>query len=238
MTTSTLSAPKEAQDHGSVTSIDPIIDIYWREDVKLSELADDSDYNGIIAVIHKGTEGLRIRDRKYHARKKEWKEMGLLWGHYHFASGSNGADQAKHYLDFVEPEKDEFMCLDYEPSSSGPDMTARQAEAFICQVKKDTGRYPCIYGGHMIREELPNTRGSIFSNCPLWYCRYGSSAKGVPDNIWPNGWTLWQYTDGHVGGQPQLTAGYRLDRNRFSGTAAQLKKQWPFTRVKSSLPQP
>lgn len=184
--------------------------------------------DGVIAIVHKATEGRSYRDKEYHKRREAAKSRGFLWGSYHFSSSANVLLQVENYLSYATPQKDELVCLDYEPSSSGVNMTLAQMTEFVTLVKSEIGRFPVIYGGHLLREAVKGLSESILSKCPLWYARYASQPFGVPD-LW-NTWTLWQYTDGNVGPEPQRVKGVgNCDRDIFQGTADQLKNKWPLT---------
>ena len=61
------------------------------------------DGGGIVGVIHKATQGLRYRDPTYADRETAAVTAGLLWGAYHFGTGSDGVQQAEHFLDVVQP---------------------------------------------------------------------------------------------------------------------------------------
>lgn len=107
---------------------------------------------GIAAVIHKATEGATFRDKAFRERRDKARAAGLLWGSYHFSSGRPPADQVANYLAFADPADDELICLDYEPSTSGATMTVEAMVEFVERIEAATGRYPVIYGGHLIRE--------------------------------------------------------------------------------------
>lgn len=186
--------------------------------------------NGIRAIIHKGTEGLSFRDSKYHQRRKTALAMGFLWGAYHFSSGGNVGTQVRNFLDWTKPEDSDLIALDWEPSP-GPDMTFAQAEEFCQTVKDKTGRYPVIYGGSLLREEIGQQHSAILSQCPLWYVIFREHADLIPAQVWPGGYALHQYTDGANGPQPRKTPGcHGADRNRFNGDESALREWWPGTR--------
>lgn len=205
--------------------INTIIDIYHGNSIDFEECL----AGGIIAIIHKATQGATIRDSKYHERRERAKALGFLWGAYHFSTGGSVSEQVENFLAYARPEDDELISLDWEPSD-GPDMTLDQARHFVQMVKDETGRWPVIYGGHLLRESVGHNPDPVLGNCPLWYARYASSPIGIPTQVWPS-YTLWQYTDGDVGPQPHETPGTSgADRNIFQGTTQQLKDLWPFTR--------
>jgi lysozyme len=211
--------------------INTIIDTYHGNSVDLEETLE----GGVVAIIHKATQGANFRDSKYHQRRDRAKELGFLWGAYHFSTGGSVTDQVENFLSYAKPEEDELISLDWEPSD-GPDMTLAQARHFVQMIKDETGRWPLIYGGHLLRESIGHNPDTILSNCPLWYARYASSPIGIPTSVWPT-YTLWQYTDGDVGPQPHDTPGTSgADRNIFQGTTQQLKALWPFTRREEGVP--
>lgn len=189
---------------------------------------------GIVAVIHKATEGADFKDDKYRARRDMALSKGFLWGAYHFSSGRRVSEQVDNFLDNVQwgadsdRDKGTLLCLDFEPSSSGPDMTLEQAEDFVLLIRNKTGRYPMIYGGSLLRERLGTSENQILRHCPLWYARYRNSPVGIPVNTWDN-YTLWQYTDGEFGPAPHSVPGMGgTDRNQFAGTKEDLQAAWPF----------
>jgi lysozyme len=208
------------------TVIDTIIDIHHATSIDFERVK----AAGIVAIIHKATEGATFRDDEYRDRKRKAKEMGFLWGAYHFSTGADVRDQVENFLLQAEPQEEDLMALDFEPSN-GPDMTIAQAREFVTLIRDETGRFPVIYGGHTLREGVGNEPDSILANCPLWYARYRATAIGIPRQIWPT-YTLWQYTDGNVGPDPHSVDGIgRTDRNRFQGTTEQLRDSWPLTRA-------
>src|SRR5947199_6342357 len=69
--------------------IDSIIDIYHLNTVNLAT----AKANGVVAVIHKATEGATVVDAEYRKRRDKAKALGLLWGAYHYSSGASVSDQ-------------------------------------------------------------------------------------------------------------------------------------------------
>lgn len=182
---------------------------------------------GIVAVIHKATEGATFRDPRYRERREAAKAEGLLWGSYHFSSGVPVEDQVQNYLVYADPRPDELICLDWEESFSGRDMDLAGAERFVAMVRERTGRAPVLYGGRHLRETLSGVEASPLGRCPLWYARFAPEPKGVPP-LWEN-WTFWQYTDGASGPEPHGVDGIGpCDRNLFNGPQAEFVSRWPF----------
>nr|WP_315593482.1 glycoside hydrolase family 25 protein [uncultured Cupriavidus sp.] len=199
---------------------------------------------GVRAVIHKASEGATFQDPKYRARREQARAAGLLWGAYHFSSSRPAREQADNFLaaaQWGDPAVDNsktLFCLDFEPSSSGPDMTLDQAHEFVSRVKDKTGRWPMVYGGNMLRDAVQaHGADPILKNCPLWYARYRNQPVGIPTDTWPH-FTLWQYTDGRSGPLPHAFPGLdATDRDCFAGTEVQLKAQWPFADFFRTAPQ-
>jgi lysozyme len=143
------------------------------------------------------------------------------------------SDQVANFLTYAKPEDDELISLDWEPSD-GPDMTLEQAQHFVQMIRGETGRWPVVYGNHLLREQIGHNDDPILSNCPLWYVRYADSPIGIPTQVWAS-YTLWQYTDGDDGPEPHATPGATgADRNVFQGSTAELKAAWPFTHKKKA----
>jgi lysozyme len=206
--------------------IDSIVDLYHLNTVNLARARAD----GVVAVIHKATEGATVRDGEYRRRRDKAKALGLLWGAYHFSSGVSVSDQVENFLEHAEPGDDDVVALDWEESTSGPDMTLEQARRFVEMIRSELGRWPLVYGGRLLRETVGAKRDPILANCPLWYSRYASTPIGIPAATWPT-YTLWQFNDGNSGLRPHTVKGIgRCDHNRFAGSVDELRLQWPFSR--------
>jgi lysozyme len=207
-----------------MTGINSIIDLSHHHKIS----AKTAKESGVVAIIHKATEGVDFYDKEYPKAKVEAKAIGLLWGSYHFSNNKSPAEQVKNYLSYAKPEDDELICLDFE-HNNGNEMSLEQAEKFVTLIKKELGRFPMLYGGAWLREQVKANTNAILAQCPLWYRRYASTPKELPTQIWPT-YTLWQYTDGKEGASPKSVNGIACDRNFFQGTESELKAAWPFTR--------
>jgi len=206
--------------------IDTIVDLNHWGQPDFSELVSA----GIAAVIHKATEGATFQDPEFAGRRVAARAAGLLWGSYHFVSGVSVTDQLDNYVEHAQPSDDELVCIDYERSTSGPDMSLAQLERFVVLLTQRIGRPPVIYGGDLLRQAAGLNPSPVLAQCPLWYARYGPQPTGIPPGIWQT-YTLWQYTDGALGPEPHEAAGIgRCDRSRYDGTEAQLRRAWPFSR--------
>jgi len=184
--------------------------------------------DGIVGVIHKATQGFTFLDKKYAERKEQALDAGLLWGAYHFGVGGDGSDQADFFLNTIEPDEETLIVLDYEPNLTGPTMSLNQAREFVEHTSGVTGRFPGLYSGHLIKEQLAGVTppDPVLSNCFLWIAQYkGPKPLNIPATF--RTWTFWQYTDGVHGPEPHRVDGVGLcDRNQFNGSLAQLKRLW------------
>jgi lysozyme len=184
---------------------------------------------GVVGVIHKATQGFTVKDKRYETNRQKARDVGLLWGAYHFGVGGDGSDQADHFLNTVQPDAGTLLVLDYEPNPTGATMTLPQAREFVSHVAAVQGKFPGLYSGHLIKEQLGHIipPDPILSKCFLWIAQY--SQAPAPTNIpptWPT-WTFWQYTDGNMGSQPHDVPGIGdCDRNKFNGSLKNLKKLW------------
>lgn len=153
---------------------------------------------GIEAVIHKATQGTRYFDPKFTANREAILADGLLFGAYHFGTGSaTGLDQANYFLESVPDGA--LMALDFEPNPQGPVMTIRQAIEFCAHVESHTQRPITIYtGAAMALHDILRLQSGVFGDRPLWWAAYRATPNNAPKN-WPL--TMWQYTDhGQVDG--------------------------------------
>ncbi|MEO1257579.1 MAG: GH25 family lysozyme [Bacteroidota bacterium] len=185
---------------------------------------------GMLAVFHKATQSAgrtAFRDKTYASRKKEAAAAGLLWGAYHFGSGDeDGATQADFFLTVAQPDGNTLLVLDFETNTTGSEttMSLEQAKAFISRIYEQTGKYPGIYGGSWLKEQVRSGADTVLSKCWLWIAEYELQP------ILPNGWdkyTFWQYTDGtHGPGALPVDGIGHCDRDLFNGTAEELAAFW------------
>jgi lysozyme len=198
-----------------------VIDIsHHNNDVDLKKSKGD----GIVGVIQKATQGQTSVDPTFSVNKQKATDAGLLWGAYHFGTGSDGVAQAEHFLEITGTDAGILRVLDFESNPTGPSMNLEEARAFVTHVNAVTGKFPGLYSGHYIKELLGVNKDPVLANCWLWLAQYGPTPV-VPPN-WDY-WTLWQYTDGAVGPEPHSVAGVgRCDRDMFNGSLDQLKKLW------------
>jgi lysozyme len=203
------------------TIINAVVDIsHHNGSVNLKRAKDD----GILGVIQKASQGQSNVDPTYRTNRTKAAKEDLLWGAYHFGTGSDGVKQAESFLKVVGDDPGTLMVLDFEPNPTGPSMTLEEARGFVTHVQAVTGRFPGLYSGHFIKELLGTRNDPVLANCWFWLAQYGPTPV-VPPN-WTT-WTLWQYTDGAIGPDPHQVAGIgRCDRDKFNGTESDLKTFW------------
>ena len=198
---------------------DNIIDVsHWDKPVDLRKAAGA----GIVAVIAKASQGATGADPAYAAFRAQATAQGLLWGSYHFGTGDDAAAQVDQYLRCASPGENDLVCLDFEPDPHGASMTLSQARDFVGLFQARTGRYPVLYAGYWLKQQLGGHADALLAQCPLWLAQYGPAA------VLPPGWTaytLWQFTDREQG----IAGVGKVDRDRFRGTDATLRRRWPFT---------
>eukprot|EP00357_Protocruzia_adherens_P013577 CAMPEP_0115031512 /NCGR_PEP_ID=MMETSP0216-20121206/38588_1 /TAXON_ID=223996 /ORGANISM="Protocruzia adherens, Strain Boccale" /LENGTH=239 /DNA_ID=CAMNT_0002409197 /DNA_START=79 /DNA_END=799 /DNA_ORIENTATION=+ len=201
----------------------------------------DLDFNeayntaGIRGIIHKATEGTTSVDDAYSTNRRNAKAAGMLWGAYHFATGSDAAAQAEHFLNVVNPDSETLLVLDFESNPDGSSMSVDQAVEWVNYVKEKHGKYPVLYGGGYLKDMLGGSANPTLSQCPLWLAEYGS------DPELPPGWgyySLWQYTDGVHGPVVEYTDGVHgptphntpglgnVDKDIWNGTDDSLRRFW------------
>ena len=180
--------------------------------------------DGIVGIIHKATQGFGNTDPTYQTHRQKARDLGLLWGAYHFGVGGDANAQADHFLSVVQPGATDLLVLDLEDNTTGASMTIDEAEDFVAHIQATTGRWPGLYSGHYVKGLLGDQTKTLLSNCWFWLAQYGPAAKVPP--AWAT-WTLWQYTDGSVGPEPHSVAGIgHCDRDKFNGDLDGLKRFW------------
>jgi lysozyme len=203
-----------------------VLDPYWGNEIDLQRVKDDPK---IVAIIHKATEGVTVKDKSYADRRHNAKALGFLWGSYHFGRPGHVSQQVEEYLSYSRPTADEVIALDVD--GIGPaHMSLDEARQFVLLIKARTGRYPLLYASpSVLRQRMSADTRNVLSKCPLWYVRMLDRPIGVPA-IWAS-YTLWQFSS-------EIRSVYRLagadpatDVNFFQGSADELRQLWPFTRA-------
>ena len=180
--------------------------------------------DGIAAVFHKASQGLGYVDPAYASNRARAEAAGLLWGAYHFGTGDDPDAQADHFLAAAGDLAGTLLVLDFEPNTQGASMSLAQARTFVQHVQAKTGKWPGLYSGSLIKQELGAGSDAVLANCWFWLSEYGPAAKVPP--CWKS-WTFWQYTDGNIGPEPHSVAGIgACDRDQYNGTIDGLRAFW------------
>jgi len=182
---------------------------------------------GIRAVIHKASEGTTIVDPTYKTRRTMARDVGFLWGAYHFFRPGNIQRQVEWFLECANPDDHTLMVLDHEDSGC----SAADAEMFLRLLEDKIKRKPALYSGNVIKDQLGNQINDYLGSCRLWLAQYGDSPKCQAS--WDN-WWLWQYTGDGIGPKPQVVPGIGegnnpqapIDVNSFAGTVGELQESW------------
>jgi lysozyme len=202
-----------------------VVDIYHLDDVTSFKKAADS---GIWGIIHKATTGATGHDDAYADRRKKARDAGLLWGAYHWGTNAPVSKQVDNFLKTAAPDADTLVALDFE-ITKGNQMTLDQAREFLASIEKKLGRKAVLYSGHLIKEELGNTKDPFFGAHRLWLAQYGPDP--TVQKSWDTYW-LWQYTDKKSGLKPNQVPGIPgnadgdLDCDSYDRTKAELTSEW------------
>jgi lysozyme len=188
---------------------------------------------GLLALWAKSSQGKDWLDPTFAVWEKLARDSKLLFGAYHFASGSgDGRVQADFFLAHVNPLT-MLLALDWEnnPDTKNGNMSLANAEAFVSRVRELTGRWPVLYSGASFLREHRIPTSSVLGHCPLWLAQYGEEPHVVP-SPWLQ-WDLWQYSDYAFGPRdtdrfPRQTPGLgrKVDRSAFYGDADALREWW------------
>jgi lysozyme len=182
---------------------------------------------GRVGVIHKATQGTSFIDSRYAVRKYAALAAGLLWGAYHFGTGSDPVAQVDHFIDTVQPDGNFLVALDFERNGQDPtnSMQLSQAKTFLADFQQKAGLRLTFYSGQYVFDTVGDHPDRDLAKHRIWWARY----LAVP-NLHPT-WSrfyLWQYTDGTHGPlEPKQTPGIGAsDCNHFESTANELRASW------------
>lgn len=178
---------------------------------------------GYRGVINKVTQGRGMVDTSYARRRQPALDHGLSYGAYHYFTSEDPVQQANHFLAEAKIDEQTLMALDHE----SPNASLASARIFMETVKSHTGRYPWLYSGFLIKQQLGNTIDPFWQQIKLWLSHYSNTP------VWPPCWiapTLWQFTGDGVGPAPHVAPGISItggcDINSFAGTDDELKAIW------------
>lgn len=176
---------------------------------------------GIDFAILKATQGKGLVDREYKVHKGKLESVGIVCGSYHFGIKADGKEQADHFYNITKGEG--VLCLDLENNDEkhGGTMSVEQAEDFVREIKRRTGRYPGLYLNlSKIKEIRGKNKDSVLLNCWLWVAKWTGPKPNARDIApWDN-WTLWQYS------RESKVPGIKgdCDRSKFFGNEEQFKE--------------
>jgi lysozyme len=90
--------------------------------VDISHLNTNVDLNrvqaaGVEALLHKATQGAGFTDSAYASRRAAAKDLGLLWGAYHFGTGDDPVAQAQFFLSVASPASQDRLCWTSKPTA-------------------------------------------------------------------------------------------------------------------------
>lgn len=195
--------------------------------VDLSHYQDVQDWDrvkaaGVVGVINKVSEGVKSVDKTFGIRRGPVKNRDLLFGGYHFLRPGSIPDQVSFFLKAIGDTNDILFALDHED----PKVPLADAKAFMSLVKTRTGRYPILYSGFLIKQQLGSKRDPELDPIRLWLSHYNANPSWPPQ--WVNPW-LWQFTGDGQGPQPHAIDGIKgtgIDINSYGGTPDQLRSDW------------
>jgi lysozyme len=176
--------------------------------------------SGVVAVIHKATQGVSYSDPNRKKNCINAVNAGLAVCTYHWITpNDNVLKQIDFYLKEVDPVPGERVVIDYE--QQGCTLTGLKL-AVGALLKDPRNLQITVYSGHLLKEQLGTTRDAYLAeNTDLWIAQYTSAASpSWPKGTYPN-YTLWQYSES--GRVPGITDN-QVDLNRFNGSDENLVK--------------
>jgi lysozyme len=192
---------------------------------------------GVVALIHKATEGRDFTDRAYAEAVPRARAAGLLVGLYHYANATDPVTQAEHFLRAADPHPDALLALDCEDNARSRfgTMNAQGAARFAQRVYDARGRWPLFYSFRSFIRAMrfDDDARAVLARCPLWEAQYAERSVAPASPVWSKV-DLWQYTNGNHGPRdqsryPRVTPGFtrrRQDRSAFVGAVDALRGWW------------
>jgi lysozyme len=187
--------------------------------------------SGVIAMIHKATEGIGYSDPDRAYNCSNALKAGIAVCTYHFLKHGNAAGQMDYYLDDIEPQDGERVIIDYEDSSCTMNDLHEAVQRLL-----DYGHdlQITVYSGNLLKEQLGNSRDALLAeNTDLWLAQYTSGTPSWPKGTYPI-YSLWQYSD--QGTIPGINDA-KVDLNEFNGSDENLIK-WIGPAGKEPAPTP
>ena len=90
----------------------------------------------------------------YASRRAQALECGLALGRVPLRRRRRRVGSSRVLSGRDEAGRSTLLVLDYEPNLTGPTMSLDQAREFVEHVGEATGRWPGLYSGHLIKEQL------------------------------------------------------------------------------------
>jgi len=189
------------------------IDIsHWQDFPNFSEVADA----GVIAMIHKATEGTSYVDPNRATNINNATKAGIVCCTYHWIKPGNATKQMEFYLSTVDPVPGERMVIDYEENGCKLDDLLEAVEV-LTNDPRDL--QVTVYSGHLLKEQLNGDCNEFLANnTDLWLAQYTTGEPSWSTGTYEN-WTLWQYSES---GEIDGISGSLVDLNRFAGSDAEL----------------
>lgn len=246
---SDFSEPWKRQDRALV------IDAYEYNPIDWQQLVSDKR---IVGFINKASDGLpppyfckgsdeevrlcktlwrrhAVAQELFQTRRMLAKTLGLKWGAYHLARPGNPIEQADNFLQFAKPDDDDLMALDIEENDPTKWMSLADAEIFVEEIRRRTGRYPILYTNGTTAKYIADNLATYptLSRLPLWYARYKPEiGMHFPKGNWQS-YALWQFSaqaNCNARACPYRVAGAKsdIDVNVATVDADTLRRAWPF----------
>ncbi len=190
---------------------------------------------GYLGVINKATQGFGMIDKTFALRRPAAAEAGLLYGAYHYLTKGNVADQVEHFLEVVGITDGIELALDHEDK----DVDLDSARAFCEQIHAAVGRWPLLYSGFLIKQQIyVKKKDPFWAQIRLWLSHYSANPKWPP--TWDKPW-LWQFTGDGKGPKPHEVPGITIDGgmdiNSWDGTDDELVAQWAKGQIDGTEPR-
>jgi lysozyme len=172
---------------------------------------------GIVAIIHKLTEGTSFVDSKAQARHYLAQQADMRFGLYHFLRPGSMKEQAEFFINTAKSlgicDDDTLFAADHEDQS----VTGQQLKEFLDRVEDLTGHSPVVYSGHVLKEQLAGS--GYRPKRRLWLAQYCPPPPELPEGV--DAFWLWQFSEsGDVGGISPV------DVNHFEGDAETFLAGW------------
>jgi lysozyme len=187
---------------------------------------------GVIAMIHKATEGSSYVDPNRAKNISNAIKAGIKCCTYHWIKPGNASNQMDFYLKTIDPVPGERVVIDYEEDGCSLDDLHEAVQTLLDDPR---GLQITVYSGHLLKEQLSSHDELLAKNTDLWLAQYTSGTPTWSTETYSH-WALWQYSEsGTVNG----IDGSLVDLNRFDGTDDELLA-WisPAGSVKPPKPKP